>query len=80
MKKIYKKFYKKAKEVYANEKTGHDINHIKRVLNFEKQICKKEKCNNFVLTIATMFHDVHSVMYNELNKFVTAEESVEYVK
>ncbi len=80
MKKIYKKFYKKAKEVYANEKTGHDINHIKRVLNFEKQICKKEKCNNFVLTIATMFHDVHRVMYNELNKFVTAEESVEYVK
>lgn len=80
MNKIYKNFFNKAKEIYSGETSGHDISHIKRCLNFAKLIQKIEGGNIFVLTIATIFHDVHRVMSNKQCKFVPPEESIPYVK
>lgn len=78
MDKKYNKFYKKAKNIYRFEDTGHDFGHIKRCLAFANKIMKAEGGNEFVITVAVLFHDVHRVLSKE--SYVSAKDSVQYVK
>lgn len=76
----YKNYYKCAKQLYKNEKSGHDFSHIKRVLKHVKKIIKVEGGNEFLLTVATLFHDVHRLLSNKQNRYVCAKESIEEVE
>lgn len=79
MDKNYKKLYKKAKRIFKNEPTGHDFSHIKRCLKNAKKIQKVEGGDKNVILIATLFHDIHRVLSTK-DKYVSAEESLPYVK
>lgn len=79
MKPEYKAFYKKSKELFKDEPTGHDFSHIKRVLKYAKQIQKHEGGDEFVLFVAVMFHDLHRVLSTK-EKYVSAQEAMPYVK
>lgn len=79
MKKEFRKFYKKAKEIYRNEPTGHDFSHIKRCLRTAKKIQKREGGDDFVLTLSILFHDVHRVLSTK-EKYCTAQESIPYIR
>ncbi len=46
------------KEKLNGEGTGHDWWHIERVLNNTKLICKTEKADMFIVSLAVLLHDV----------------------
>ncbi|MBM7840034.1 uncharacterized protein JOC54_003314 [Alkalihalobacillus xiaoxiensis] len=46
------------KELLNEEKTGHDWHHIRRVTTIAKQIAIEENANLFVVTLASLFHDL----------------------
>lgn len=79
MDKTYKYLYKKAKQIYKNEPTGHDFSHIKRCLKSAKKIQKAEGGDKNVIMIAVLFHDIHRVLSTK-EKYVSAQESIPYVK
>ena len=54
---------KKAKDIYKDEPSGHDIFHIKRVLNFAKKINKQEGGDWFIIYTSILFHDIHRVYH-----------------
>ncbi len=79
MDKLYKNFYKKAKAIYKNDKSGHDIKHINKCLNFANKIQKQEGGNSFIITVSILFHDVHRIMSNKQNKYITPETSIDEI-
>lgn len=50
---------KYVKELCKNESSGHDWWHIKRVYNNAMLINKKEKADEFIITVITLIHDVY---------------------
>lgn len=76
-----RRFYSKAKEIYKGENTGHDYGHIRRVLLYCKKIQRYEQnVDKYVLTISTLFHDVHRVMQGKVGRYVTPKESLPYIE
>ncbi len=76
-----RRFYKKAKEIYKGENTGHDFGHIFRVLSFCKKIQKYEgDIDTYVLYISALFHDVHRVMQGKIGRYVTPRESLPFIE
>ena len=47
------------KTVCENDSTGHDWWHIQRVYNNAMQINKKEKANEFIITVIVLMHDLY---------------------
>lgn len=64
---------------FKNEKTGHSIDHLERVLAYALKICEKEGGNRQVIAVASYAHDVHRIMGAELKRFCTPEESLPLV-
>ncbi len=75
----YKEYFDVAKKIYKDEQTGHDFSHIKRVLDFAREIAKEEGGDEFVVTVSVLFHDIHRVLSTK-DKFVSAQEAMPYVK
>ena len=50
---------KYVKKLCENESSGHDWWHIKRVYNNAMLINKKEKADEFIITVITLIHDVY---------------------
>ena len=46
------------KVLYKNESSGHDYDHSIRVLNNSLLINKKENCDEFIISLASLLHDV----------------------
>ena len=76
----YSKYIEVAKEVYKDEPSGHDYGHIERCLSFAKEIQKAEGGDEFVVVLATLFHDVHRVISSKISKFVPAENAMSEVE
>ena len=74
------KYYIKAKKLYDDENTGHDFSHIERVLGFANEILKYEGGDEFVVYVSCLFHDVHRILSNKKGYFVSAQESIPFVK
>jgi len=66
----------KAKEIYKDEGSGHDISHIGRVLNFCQKINATENANWDIIFISALYHDIHRVLSNKCGHFISAEESI----
>lgn len=65
------------KEKFSGEATGHDWYHIQRVLNNAKLIAQDVKCDNFILEMGALMHDIADHKFvddyqNETNKRVRA--------
>lgn len=76
----YESMIIKAKQIYNDDQTGHDFSHIQRVIDFCKIIHEKEGGNWDVIFISALFHDIHRILSNEENRYITPEESIDYVK
>lgn len=70
----------KLTELFKNEKTGHSIDHLERVLAYALKICEKEGGNKNVIAIASYAHDIHRIMGSQLGRFCTPIESLPMVK
>ena len=70
----------KLTQLFKNEKTGHSIDHLERVLAYALKICEKEGGNENVVAVASYAHDVHRIMGSNLGRFCTPIESLPMVK
>jgi uncharacterized protein len=90
--KILKQIEIFAKEQLAHDATGgHDWWHIQRVLNNAALICKNEKADSFIVSLAILLHDVgdykvigkseddYSIAENALTSQVIDQRTIEQV-
>lgn len=77
---VLNKIYIKIKEMFKGEGSGHDIHHLKRVLNNALTIQAKEGGDLYVIAVSALVHDIHRLMANSLGRFVTAPESIDNVE
>lgn len=80
MKKIISQLENEIKDIFSNESTGHDIYHLKRVLNNALAIQKKEGGDRLVIGVATFLHDIHRIIQKETGKFCSPQESLSEIR
>ena len=67
----------RVKELFKNESSGHDIEHLENVLNYALQIQKTEGGDEIVIIYSAYLHDIHRLMANNTDgKYVTPKESL----
>ena len=76
MKIILKKLEQELKKIFHGENSGHDINHLKRVLNLALHIQKKEGGDKLVIAISAFLHDVHRITEKETGKYCEPRDSL----
>jgi uncharacterized protein len=74
------KLIKIAEERQTKEDPSHDFNHVRRVFNLAKKICKKENADLDVLIPAALFHDTVVYQKNHPNSKNETEESAKVAK
>jgi len=67
-------------EYFDEDSSGHDIFHLKRVLNLALQIQAVEKGDIFVIGIAAFVHDIHRFMQGKQKKYIELKESLPIVE
>lgn len=72
--------YKEVGRLFKNENSGHDIEHLKRVLNNALTIQAKEGGDKYVIAISALVHDIHRLMQNRVGKYVAPKDSLNEVK
>ena len=80
MEEKYEIYFDKAREIYENEQSGHDFSHIERVVASCQEILKEVDCDEEVVIISALFHDLHRVQSNRQGKFISAEDAMPFVK
>ena len=65
----------KIKELFKKDETGHDLEHLKRVLNNALYLQKKEGGDVVVVAISAFIHDVHRIMSSD-GKYVSPKQSL----
>lgn len=72
--------YNLIEKMFVDEQSGHDINHLLRVLNYAREIQKYEGGDKKIVLVSALVHDFHRLMSNEKGCFVSPDESIELVK
>jgi len=80
MEKIIKILENKIKKSFSKEGSGHDIYHLRRVLNSALQLQKKEGGDKLVIAIAAFLHDLHRIIERDTGKFCAPKESLPKVR
>ncbi len=68
------------KVIFSEDDSGHDIYHLKRVLNLALHIQEKEDGDNLVIAVAAFLHDVHRIMQKETGKYCSPKDSLPRIK
>ena len=68
------------KDLFKDERSGHDLYHLQRVYNLGLHIQEKEGGDRLVIGAAAYLHDVHRLMQNESGVFVHPKESLPKVR
>ena len=69
-----------AEDIFGNNSASHDINHLIRVMRTALYIQTKEGGDRFIIAISAFLHDIHRVIQNNENKYITPKESLPIVK
>ncbi len=80
MEEIISKLENEIKKTFSSESSGHDIYHLKRVLNLALHIQKKEGGDKLVIGISAFLHDIHRIIQIETGKYCTPKDSLPIVK
>lgn len=80
MKKIIKTLENEITGSFIGETSGHDIYHLKRVLNLALLLQKKEGGDKLVIVVASFLHDLHRIIEKETGKFCSPKDSLPKVK
>jgi len=74
------KLEKEIQAYFKSDSSGHDIYHLKRVMNIALHIQEKEGGDRTVIGIAALLHDVHRIMQNETGCFCLPKDSLDNIK
>ncbi len=74
------KLEQQMEEAFSKENSGHDIYHLKRVVNLALHIQEKEGGDKLVIAVAAFLHDIHRIMQKETGKFCSPKDSLPRVK
>ena len=67
----------RVKELFLNETSGHDIEHLENVLKYALEIQKVEGGDRDIIIYSAYLHDIHRLMANKTNgKYITPKESL----
>ncbi|MBM3234341.1 HD domain-containing protein [Candidatus Pacearchaeota archaeon] len=75
-----RKIEEEIKQEFHSDSTGHDIYHLKRVLNLALHIQEKEGGDKEVIAISALLHDIHRIIEKETGKYCTPKDSLETAK
>lgn len=74
------KLSEKIKRYFKEENTGHNIDHLTRVMNYALYLQKQEGGDEVVVAVSAFIHDVHRIMTAEQGRYVSPKESLPKVK
>jgi len=77
---VIEKLEKEIKEIFSADSSGHDIYHLKRVLNLALHIQKKEGGDRFIIAVASFLHDLHRIIQTETGEYCSPEQSLPKIK
>lgn len=80
MKNIIANLNKKLEQLFKYENTGHDITHLNRVFENAIKIQKNEGGDLYVISVSALIHDLHRLMSNQENRYITPAESLDLAK
>lgn len=82
LEKYLKQIESKVDEIFSEDHSGHDISHLKRVMNIainlQNQI--KGESDKIIVGLAAYLHDVHRIMHNKVGRFVSPKESLPTIR
>lgn len=67
-------------EMFKDECSGHGIDHLERTLRNAMYIQSKEGGDEVIIGISAYLHDIHRLLQNKYNKYVSPEGSIDVVK
>jgi uncharacterized protein len=65
---------------FAEESSGHDIHHLRRVQRLALRIQEEEGGDRPVIAAAAILHDIHRIMQNESGRYCSPRESLPTVQ
>jgi uncharacterized protein len=68
------------KSLFSLDSSGHDLYHLKRVLDLSLNIQKREGGDKLVIAAAAFLHDVHRIMQNETGEYCHPKDSLPKIK
>ncbi|MBI4163416.1 MAG: HD domain-containing protein [Candidatus Aenigmarchaeota archaeon] len=68
------------KSLFSSESSGHDFEHLKRVLNIALHIQKIEGGDNIVVAAAALLHDIHRLIQQETGNYCSPKDSIPSAK
>lgn len=80
MKEILDKIEKEIKSMLHLESTGHDIYHLKRVINLATHIQEKEGGDRLVIAVAALLHDVHWIIQIKNGEYCSPNDSLPKIR
>ena len=70
----------KVSSYFDKDSTGHNIDHLKRTLNYAKYLQAKEGGDLLVVGIAAFIHDIHRILSAQEKRYVSPKESLPVVE
>lgn len=80
MEKILNQIEEDIKVIFRGEGSGHDIYHLKRVLNNALSIQEKEGGDRVIIAVSALLHDIHRIIQKETGKFCSPKDSLPKVE
>lgn len=80
MKKIIQQLEIAVAKMFNAQSCGHDLKHLKRVLNLALTIQKKEGGDKIIIGVAAFLHDIHRVMQKEQGHYISPIDSLPKIK
>ncbi len=77
---IINQLEKEVRALFSEESSGHDIYHLKRVLNSALTIQEKEGGDRLIIAISAFLHDIHRIIQKETGKFCSPKDSLPKIK
>jgi len=77
---IINRLRKKVENFFKCDKSGHNIDHLERTLKYATFLQSKEGGDILVIGISAFIHDIHRIMSDKLDRYVSPEESLSVVE
>lgn len=76
---LINKLKEKITHIFKEETSGHDIEHLERVLKYAMYLQSKEGGDLIVVSIASYIHDIHRILSNQKSVYISPAESLPVV-
>lgn len=70
----------KVREMFSDESSGHDINHLKRTLNIAQHLQAREGGDIMVISAATLLHDIHRLTEKKTGQFCAPKDTLPTIR